>query len=308
MTIIRAADLETTGFDPSDEVVELGYYDIYDGILDVESAVSQLVKPARPIPASASATHHIVDQDVEKSPAWNVAWRRLVETRDDGEELKFAAHNARFERQWLDPLMKVDWICTWKCALRQWPDLEGHSLQIIRYALPLPADPEHATAAHRARADAYLCALLVIELLKHQTVETLVQWSSEPAIFTKLDFGEHTGKPLAEVRSGYFEWMLTRDFSEDWKWNAQRELDRRANAAIMQKAAERREYVEHCMTAIAGAATERDLVNWYHGSSDHFARHGILVDSPEYVALVEACKVRKAYLKDHGEPDFGGDA
>ncbi len=287
---------------------ELGYYDIFDGILDVRSGVNQMVKPARPIPATASAIHHIVDADVVSAPAWNVAWRKLVETRDDGEELKFAAHKADFERQWLDPLIKADWICSWKCALRQWPDLEGHSLQVIRYALPLPADAEFATAAHRARADAYICALLVIELLKHQTVETLVAWSSELAMFKKFDFGEHVGKPLSEVRTGYFEWMLTRDFSADWKWNAQREIDRRANAAIAQAAADRRNYLEHSLAAVAGAASVRDLENWYHGQADHLARHGILVDSDEYVRLIGACRDRKPQLLAGGEPDCGGAA
>jgi hypothetical protein len=26
------------------------------------------------------------------------------------------------------------WICTYKCALRVWPDLDGHSNQELRYA------------------------------------------------------------------------------------------------------------------------------------------------------------------------------
>ena len=307
MTILRCVDLETTGFEPSDEVVEFGYYDLYDGILDLESAVSQFVKPARPIPATASAIHHIVDRDVEKAPAWNESWRKLVETRDDGEELKFAAHKADFERQWLNPLMKVDWICTWKCSLRQWPDLEAHSLQVIRYALPLPADPEHATMAHRARADAYLCALLAEELLKHQTVETLVQWSSEPPVLTKFDFGQYRDKPLSAADAGYLDWLANKDhvMGDDWRWNAKREIERRANAAIAKAAEDRRAYLDHALASLPGAASIRDLENWYHGQTDHFARHGILIGTDEYVRLIGACADRKRQLMETGDHNFG---
>jgi exodeoxyribonuclease X len=302
--IIRVVDLETDGFEASNEVLEIGYYDLLDGKMDLTTGRKLLVRPARPISPVASAVHHITDADVADAPPWADAWRILVETRDDGEELKFAAHMAQFERQWLDKLIKADWICTWKCSFRQWPDLESHGLQAIRYALALSAESTLAMPPHRALPDAYVCGLLLLELLKHQTVETLVAWSSEPAVFTKFDFGEHTGKPLSEVRASYFEWMLTRDFSEDWKWNAQRELDRRAGAAAAKVIADRQLYLEHSLAALPGAASVRDLENWFIGQADPFAAHGILVGTEEYIRLIAACAARKAALLESGQPQF----
>jgi exodeoxyribonuclease X len=301
--IVRVLDLETTGLEASDEVLEIGYYDLFDGKMDLTTGRTQLVRPARNIPAIASAIHHITNCDVLDAPPWADAWLMLMEKRA-GEELVFAAHMASFERQFLDPLIKARWIDTWRCALRQWPDLESHGLQAIRYALFLPAHPPLAMPPHRAQPDAYLCGLLVEELLKHQAVETLISWSLEPAIFTRFDFGEHTGKPLSEVRTGYFEWMLTRDFSEDWKWNAQRELDRRAGAAVAKAAADRQTYFELSLAALPGAASVRDLENWFIGQADHFAAHGILVGTEEYSRLIAACAARKAVLLETGQPQF----
>lgn len=306
--IIRACDLETTGKEATDEVVELAHYDVYDGILDLASGRKLLVKPARPIPATASAIHHITDADVVDAPAWNTAWRMLVDTRDDGEELKFAAHVASFEQQWLAPLAKVDWIDTWKCSLRQWPDLEGYSLHAVRYALDLQVDPTLAMPPHRALPDSYVCAVLLLELLKYQTVETLVAWSAAPAMFTKFDFGQFDGKPLSVADVGYLEWIAFKSekMSEDWRWNAKREIARRAEAKAQETAAARKAYCDQCLIDVPGAATVRDLENWWFGQADHWAKHGILTGSPEYETLKDACAARKKVLLESGQPQFEG--
>jgi exodeoxyribonuclease X len=306
--ILRALDLETCGLDPTDEVVEIGYYDLFDGKMDLSTGRKLLVRPARAIPATASAIHHITDADVADAPPWADAWRVLVETRDDGEELVFAAHMASFERQWLDNLIKAKWICSWKCALRQWPNLESHSLQAIRYALALPADPALAMPSHRALPDSYVCGLLLLELLKHQTVETLIAWSSEPAVFNKFDFGKLKDKPLSAADDNYLDWLANKadQISEDWKWNAKREIQRRARAVTDKAAADRKAYLDTALAALPGAASVRDLENWYQGQSDHFAKHGILVDTDDYVRLIAACSARKAELLEYGQPQFVG--
>ncbi|WP_454629699.1 exonuclease domain-containing protein [Bradyrhizobium cenepequi] len=304
--IIRACDLETTSLEPTAEVLEIGYHDIRDGQLS-SAGRRTFVKPAAPIPPSSSAVHHITDADVADAPAWNSAWRMLVEKEDDGEDLIFAAHSAQFERIFLDPLILAKWICSWKCAFRQWPDMESHSLQALRYALKLkPADPALAMPPHRAQPDAYVCGLLVLELLKHQTVETLIAWSAEPPMFTKFDFGQFKGKPLSVADAGYLDWLGNKDHNlgEDWRWNARREVERRARAEQEKAAAERRNYLDLSLAAIPAAATVRDLENWWHGQSDHWAKHGILVDSGEYKTLRNACADRKQLLLRTGEPQF----
>ena len=305
MIIIRPCDVEATSLEPCAEVIELGAYDIRDGHL-YTTGYHSLVKPAAPIPPNSSAVHHLTDADVADAPPWNVAWRRLVEIDPeyDGAEIVFAAHAAAYERQFLDTLIKARWICSWKCAHRQWPDLDGYKLQELRYALNLPADPMFAMPPHRALPDAYVCGLLVLELLKHQTVETLVAWSAEPAVFTKFDFGKFNGQPLSAADDGFLNWMLGKDFSEDWLWNVRRELERRAGAAAAKAAADRQSYLNHSLTALAAAASVRDLENWFMGQSDTWAKHGIVVDSEEYGKIVAACRSRKKALQEAGEPQF----
>jgi len=68
----------------------------------------------------------------------------------------YVAHNAAFEQNFfaaqgieLDP-----WICTYKCALRVWPELDGHTHEELRYALgratPFPGFERGAISPHRA--------------------------------------------------------------------------------------------------------------------------------------------------------------
>jgi len=73
--IIRAIDVETTGLDPTDEVVEIAAYHIHDGHL-YTTPYHAMVKPARSIPVTACAVHHITDADVAEAPPWNTAIAR----------------------------------------------------------------------------------------------------------------------------------------------------------------------------------------------------------------------------------------
>lgn len=297
--IIRPCDVETTSLESSAEVVEIGYYDIIaPGTMEVDGRRT-FVKPAAPIPATASAVHHITNADVVDAPAWNTAWRMLVESQNDGDELVFAAHMASYERQFLDGLIKARWICTWKVALRLWPMLESHSLQAIRYALKLPVDPALASPPHRALPDAYLCGILLLEMMKIVPVDTMIEWSTEPAVYTKFDFGKYNGMPLSAADEGFLQWMLGKDFSDDWKWNVNRELQRRAAAA-------KNKYVEAAIAAVPKSATVQDLGNWWFAQADEWAKHGILPGTEQYEAIKAACSTHKAQLLAGEQPQFGG--
>lgn len=309
--IARVCDLETTGKDPANaEVVEVACCDVAEreGGLCVprSSAAHSLVRPAMKIPPSASAVHHVTDDDVADAPTWADAWHILV---DDGlrDEMVFAAHVASFERNWLDPLIKARWICTWKCALRQWPGLESYSLQSLRYELRLQVEWGRADPPHRALPDAYVCGLLLIELLRHQAVETLIAWSDEPPVFTTFDFGQFKGKPLTAAGTGYLDWLANKEHTlgDDWRWNATREIQRRKDERESVAAAVRSEFVDRAKIALAAAATVRDLENWYVRQADTMAEHGIIAMTDEYEQIIRACANRKAELLSSGEPDFG---
>ena len=64
------------------------------------------------------------------------------------------AHSSNLS--WVSTLGETTWICTYKCALRVWPDLVSHSNQALRYTLGLinPHGIDRKTLnPHRALSD-----------------------------------------------------------------------------------------------------------------------------------------------------------
>jgi exodeoxyribonuclease X len=238
---IAVFDLETTG-PPEHAPVEIGRCDLLAGSLDpfghpaswgeITLPISALINPGRPIPAEASAVHHLVDENVMNAPRWG----EISKFARIGERVRaFAAHSAKTERQWLTPELvgASPWICTWKCALRAWPEAPGHGNQVLRYWLkPEGLHRALAAPAHRAGPDAYVTAHLLRELLRLYPLERLIAWSEEPAVLVRVPFGKATrGMRWTEVEDDFLLWVLDRDFSEDILHTARVELDRRRAAA-----------------------------------------------------------------------------
>lgn len=125
---IRCVDFETTGTPTADvrhALCEVGWCDVSFDEADMADGfavpiLSQpqgfLVNPGRPIPPEAMAVHHISDADVAGAPGPDVACRTLA----TGDIAYYAAHNAEFEAEFFGSA--VTWICTYKVALRLWPD------------------------------------------------------------------------------------------------------------------------------------------------------------------------------------------
>lgn len=228
---IRVFDVETTGIDPKeDRVVEIAAYDITVDGLDVAPVGSRLVNPGRPIPPAASAVHHIIDADVADELLFGLAWQAF----HDPDIRYYAAHNCEFEKGFLPSPAGVEWICTYKCGLRAWPDAPGHSNQVLRYWLGLDSkidfDRACAAGAHRAAPDAYVTAFLLATLLSNgHSIEQLVTWSKEPKLYTMLTFGKHRGTKVTEAPSDYLQWLRDgrHDMEADWRHCARVELERR---------------------------------------------------------------------------------
>lgn len=205
---IRVIDLETTGFEPTDAVVEIAAWDLIDGTNVVEWG-STIVNPERPIPPQVSAIHHLTDVDVADGKTWKQAYVPVVFAAE-----AFCAHNAKFERQWLtDEITEgKPWICTLRCAYRLWPDAPGHNNQTLRYWLkPEGLDREIASVAHRAGPDAYVTAFILREQLKKATVEELIAWSAQPALLPRVTFGKHRGSAWSEAPADYLRWITRQD-------------------------------------------------------------------------------------------------
>ena len=225
---LRIIDIETTGTDPvTDAIVEIASVDLLkDGTIAHQH--STLVRPPIPVPPESSAVHHLIDEDLAFAP-------RLDEVLDEFKGADaYVAHNADFERSFLERhLGAAKWICTYKCALRIWPDLLSHWNQALRYRLGLinPFNIDRYTLSpHRALSDAIVTAAVFREITTHATWPELVRWSSEPALLSVLRFGKHRGERFDAVPEDYLRWIVEgqNELRGEVKASARYWLDRRA--------------------------------------------------------------------------------
>lgn len=221
--IIRCIDVETTGLEASDRVVELGWCDVE--VRESEDAPEQLdsrqivvgqpmsllFNPGVPIPPVASGVHHITDDDVRFMPEFK--W-------SDDELSAICAHNARFEQMFVPT--KRPWICTYKLALKLAPNAPGHGLQTLRYWLKMDLDQNLVQKPHRAAPDAYICAKLLERILRKLTLKQCIEISSQPALLPCFTFGKHAMVPLEDVPVDYLHWILGKraEFDEDVVYTA----------------------------------------------------------------------------------------
>lgn len=238
--LIRSIDFETTGqpvkatpsTDPkaaSPRVCETGWTDIRVddcGVAHFGEPNAMLINPGIPMPAETRAIHHISDEDVADAPDVGASFIKLMDGRPD----YFCAHNADFERHFFGG-GDIPFICTFKVAVRLWPDEAGHSLQYLRYSLALPIEQPLGLPAHRAGPDAYVGAALMAAILMHPEcpeMETMVRWSNGPALLPRIGFGKHRGKKWEDVETNYLEWVAFKsDLDRDAKANAKHHLKQR---------------------------------------------------------------------------------
>ncbi|USI74726.1 3'-5' exonuclease [Sphingomonas morindae] len=231
---IRVIDLETTGSaPPAHGVCEIGWQDVVerDGAWQVDAARGALlIDPGRPIPAVTMAVHHITDADVAGAPFWAAAAPAIL--RPEGGVIALAAHRAAFEQRFCTPRLTggAAWICTWKCALRLWPDSPSFSNQVLRYwrrpeglvqALGLPA--------HRALPDAYVTAHHLRDMLNTAPLADLLAWSAEPGLLPRVPSGLAHSRHWHELDEAALR-RLAKDRGEDVRFSAEMELRRRSGA------------------------------------------------------------------------------
>lgn len=219
----RVLDFETTD-EPKDDVpagvIEAGWCDVVDGVPEA-APVSLLVNPGLPIAIKARAVHHLSPEDLDGAPPPDIAFRRLMEGSPD----YFVAHNADFERHFFRG-GEIPWICTYKVALRLWPDAPGHGNQALRYFLDLDCDRALASPPHRAGPDAYVTARLFAKILDEGVdPDVMVRWSSGPALLPTIGFGKHKGSKWEDAPSDYLRWIVEKsDLDRDAKANAKHHL------------------------------------------------------------------------------------
>lgn len=230
----RVIDLETTGMDPPEEIVETGCTDLIFNTETKESVIGNptawLWRPSKPIPPEAMAVHHITDIMVGDRP--QLSGDDLDAFLQTDKPQFIVAHQAAFEKKWLDPHVPEAscwWIDTFKCALRIWDDAPGHSNQVLRYWLGLDLPDDLAMPPHRAGPDSYVTAHILAKMLPLASVKDLVGWTLAPRYYGTCPLQKWRGKPWGVIDAGYLRWMTTApDMEPDLKDAAQAELNRRS--------------------------------------------------------------------------------
>lgn len=228
-------DLEATSGEPKDaHVVEWAAvvggpaFTLYS--FETRTCYGALVKPPIAIPPETSAVHHIIDEDVAECSTWAYEGACLRELFVKHPGSIAIAHNANYERTVLASLnLPCEWICTYKAALRVWPDAPSHSNEGLRYWLKLGGGRKAYNRPHSALHDAIVTSELFNALLLAGTsLEDMIAWANEPALLPRCPLGDWRGKPWAEVDDGFLHWILRKIFDrDDVRFCAQRELDRR---------------------------------------------------------------------------------
>lgn len=228
MSTIRVIDLETTGSTvPAHRVCEIGWRDVVldGGRWEVGDGGATLVDPERPMPPVTSAVHHLVDEDVAGAPKWIEVAPGVL----GGDFVALAAHRADFEKRWCVPAFTggTPWICTWKGALRVFPDSPSFSNQVLRYwRRPEGLARDEGLPAHRAGPDAYVTAFHLRDMLNAVGAEALIAWEREPGLLPRVPRGEHRGVKWTELDAETLA-RFANDRDEDWRFSAQAEQARR---------------------------------------------------------------------------------
>ncbi|MBI5086705.1 MAG: DNA polymerase III subunit epsilon [Acidobacteria bacterium] len=115
-------DVETTGFShAADEVIELGIvlFD-FDPLTGVAGSVVEeyggLRDPGRPIPEDATKAHGLTWDDVRGHALDDAAVRRIL-----ARSAFLIAHNARFDRGFIERLYPETALMQWRCSMDDIP-------------------------------------------------------------------------------------------------------------------------------------------------------------------------------------------
>jgi DNA polymerase III epsilon subunit-like protein len=206
-------DTETTGLSASAGACEIAMLEV-DKDLNVIHTWETLINPGVPIEPGAGAIHGIKDEDVAAAPTMAAAMNFIFP--EGKPRVVLIAHNARFDLRFFGPHMEVvASLCTLEMARKFLPKAPNHRLGTLKTFLNLPSQPEH-----EALGD----ILTVLDLLKAivplsgRTLDQLVGGAAKPSMLYEMPFGEHKGKPIAEIDSDYRNWLIQQDISADLRY------------------------------------------------------------------------------------------
>lgn len=202
-------DVETTGVEDKDRLVQLAYH-----IKGENWHIDQLFKPPVPMSIDAMSICHITNEMLEEQEpfAGSSHFKELQKHFDDPEAV-FIAHNAQFDMKFLvkeGMALPVKHVCTMKIA--HFHDAEGnlskHTLQFLRYTFGLKFD--QVINPHDAFSDILVLEALFDYYSQFYTLDEMVAISQKPILLKKMMFGKFKGmwfKDIAKQEMSYLRWM-----------------------------------------------------------------------------------------------------
>lgn len=221
-------DTETTGNETKDFLCQIAY--------KIENETFEgLYKPPFKVPPEASAVHHISNKMLEGKPSFKESPDSIkIKELFEDEHSVVVAHNAPFDLMIIkkEDIVPKNFICTLRVARHLDVDekIDRYNLQYLRYLLEIEVEAQ----AHDALGDVMVLEKLfdrlknkIMEhdsLSEHEAVDEMIQISSHPSIFKKLNFGKHKGKRIEDVVKedrGWLEWLYAEKvksdvLDEDW--------------------------------------------------------------------------------------------
>ncbi len=232
-------DLETTGTNIlHDRIVEISVVKIIPGQEDKPQAKTRRINPEMPIPAEATAVHHITDADVANEPTFKQVARSLADFMSGCDIAGFNSN--RFDIPLLDEEFN-----------RAGVDFDFHRAHFVDVQTIFhKMEPRNLSAAYRfycgkelegahgANADTMATYEVFLAQLDHYDslpgdIDELAKFSAQNnnvdlagrLIYDDqgrevINFGKYKGQIAANVLArdpGYYSWILQGDFASDTK-------------------------------------------------------------------------------------------
>jgi len=230
-------DLETTGTNlQHDRIVELSYIKVMPDGREIEKTIR--VNPEMPIPAEATAVHHITDADVSSCPTFRQIAHSVVEAFTGCDIGGFNSN--RFDIPLLvEELARVgiDFDCT-RCRFVDvqtiYHKMEQRTLSAAyKFYCGKNLDDAHSAAADTRATYEVLKAQLDRYPNLTNDIPSLAEFSTQNRnvdlagriIYNNdkvevFNFGKYKGQSVAEVfarDTGYYGWMMQGDFPANTK-------------------------------------------------------------------------------------------
>lgn len=225
-------DVETTGLEVKDRICGIG-------IIGEELSFCEWIHPQMKIPPAASAIHHITNEMVAGVPPFSASRSLAYLETINRSETVLVSHNAMFELKMLEKeglIWQGKVIDTLKCSKSLMDDLEGYSLQFLRYELRLYkseteyfAKYDQLIMPHNPLSDALHTKMIYEYLLDLASEEQLIELSKSFVLLTRLPFGKYAKKRIEEISlkdPSYLRWMLesVMDMDEDLRYSIEHYL------------------------------------------------------------------------------------